>query len=248
MKHKFYLRTLSLLVLCFLLLHPAKANKSIDHYGEINVSGRNGIYYKDTLSVLYETGPHARSMTDHGMENGFYSISFAKPNPPCDTVYIKDGTKLIVKVTRAYFENVYYKSCDSQDNSEYRLPTSNIKGIYYATGDVANMSKLIREPDTDVTADEYVMTGDAKSDRQKYVDCRRELNIGLAMAILGLLCFPLAIIALVRLKRIAKQTENQRGFETLHKRARNRRNLAAFVVIIKSLEYLLFIALLIAYL
>jgi hypothetical protein len=138
----------------------------------------------------------------------------------CDTVYMVNGVRMIVKVTKIYKNKTYYLLCESDNQAEFEIETKKLKRIAYASGKIDSLKQPADDPY------DYYHTGGNDGQQQSTIQKRPDLekatsHLDLAMifVIAGVFFFPFMIVGYIIASEVRKKLFGQRGYEKAYKKA-----------------------------
>lgn len=77
-------------------------------------------------------------------DNTFYTSesSVISEEKLCDTIYLRSGAKMIVKVNSVYYDKTNYNLCEGDKGESFAMETRNMKRICYANGKIDSLKNI----------------------------------------------------------------------------------------------------------
>lgn len=136
----------------------------------------------------------------------------------CDTLFMSNGVKMIVKVSDVDKEKIHYYLCDSENQAEFYIETVKIKKICYANGLIDELKNPKDAPHDYSAAQNHYNQRSAQKD-PFLEDARRKANSSLVLVLGGLFFFPVMIAGFIMAHNAKKTLKGKAGYESSYRLA-----------------------------
>ncbi len=136
----------------------------------------------------------------------------------CDTLYMSNGVKMIVKVSNVDKEKIHYYLCDSENQAEFHIETSKIKKVCYANG-LTDELKNPKDAPYDYAAPQNQFNPQSNTKSAELEAAKRKANNSLGLVLSGFFFFPIMIAGFIMAHNAKRKLKNQRGYESSYRLA-----------------------------
>ncbi|MDP2388096.1 MAG: hypothetical protein Q8M29_17105 [Bacteroidota bacterium] len=137
----------------------------------------------------------------------------------CDTLFMSNGVKMIVKVSDVNKEKIHYYLCDSENQAEFYIETPKIKKICYANGLTDELKNPKDAPYDNYTPNQNQYNQGYGRKNYELEDAKRKANQSLGLVLGGCFFFPVMVAGFIMAHNAKKKLKNQRGYESSYQLA-----------------------------
>ncbi|HEY1037909.1 MAG TPA: hypothetical protein VGF30_00810 [Bacteroidia bacterium] len=136
----------------------------------------------------------------------------------CDTMQLKSGVRMIVKVSGVDKEKIHYYLCDSDNEAEFYIETEKVKEVRYANG-LKDELKNPKDPPYDYIQQPRPYTNPQNYRTPELEKAKRQAELGLSLALGGLVFGPLLVAGCIMGAIARRKLKGKRGYERSYRLA-----------------------------